>query len=135
MYYRNTSYQSLTKVLKVTSNTRQTSSVGMTEPFYCLDLYYGEQGYHRSQRTRLSPVQPEFKSWHLALLREVFLWVFWFPPLLEDQIPMRPELCACATSKLLLFIYKIILLGTILLGQVKLIWDKNLQAKLLYSSL
>lgn len=55
MYYRNTSYQSLMKVLKVTSNIRQTS-VGMTEPFYCLDLCYGEQGYHSSQRTRLSPV-------------------------------------------------------------------------------
>ena len=56
MYYRNTSYQSHINVLKVTSNMRQTSSVGMTEPFYCLGLYYGEQGYHSSQRTRLSPV-------------------------------------------------------------------------------
>lgn len=56
MYYHNTFYQSLIKVLKVTSNIRQTSSVGMTELFYCLDLYYEEQGYHSSERTRLSPV-------------------------------------------------------------------------------
>ena len=56
MYYRNTSYQSHINVLKVTSNMRQTSSVGMTEPFYCLGLSYGEQGYPSSQRTCLSPV-------------------------------------------------------------------------------
>ena len=73
-------------------------------PPFCY-LLNREQRWHSGESTRLLPMWPRFKSWcrrhmwvefvvgSLPMLREVFLWVLRFSPLLRNQhfqIPIRP---------------------------------------------